>query len=125
MHAHPNHKPGQTAIGCVVLTFVVILVAAACTALSSSSDSSDSSTDTAAAPPPVAEDSPDLTDEDITTLALDITWADMGETERDDLCWQVQTLGSEEAAAAFMDGAGPDTDLVETVVEDWLSDTCL
>lgn len=122
MHAQPAPRPGQTALGCVIVSVVVLLVAAACVAVTSTGNDSDTDT---TPPPAEPESDTEFSDEDITTLALDLTWNDMSETERDDLCWEVQVLGSERAAVELMEGAGPDSDLDEPTVADWLDDTCL
>lgn len=76
---HPNHKPAHTVIGCVTLIVAIAFGIGACTALTSSNDApeQDATPDPAVeSVEPADEDTADteMTAEDITTLALDITW---------------------------------------------------
>lgn len=127
---HPNHKPAHTVIGCVTLIVAIAFGIGACTALTSSNDApeQDATPDPAVeSVEPADEDTADteMTAEDITTLALDITWEQKTPTERDQMCDGVQLLGADRAAEEFMNGAGPDTTLDPDTVHDWLIDTCL
>jgi len=143
---HPNHKPAHTVIGCVTLIVAIAFGIGACTALTSSNDAPEQdatpepAVESVESVEPADEDTADpteepveepdtadteMTAEDITTLALDITWEQKTPTERDQMCDGVQLLGADRAAEEFMNGAGPDTTLDPDTVQDWLTDTCL
>lgn len=64
---------------------------------------------------------PELTDEEIQLLSLEMVWASMTTSERNDICLGVDLFGSDGAAAMILEGA---PDFSASVVEDWLIETC-
>lgn len=120
--AKPTYTPASIAAGC--LSLVALLAVGGCVGMAITTSGGDE---------PATEATPDtttpaITDNDgldeWTESIFELTWDDMSQTERDELCAEVNEFGPDVAARVIDNEVSDDADLDRHTIEQILTDYC-
>lgn len=116
--AQPTYTPASIAAGCLAL--VALLAVAGCVGMAITTSSGTDEPATETAPATTGDDELD----EWTESVFELTWDDMSQTERDELCDEVNAFGPDVAADMIDAEVSAESDLDRDTVESVLTDYC-